>query len=360
MDSDDFDALTRFDSRAIKPNDLFLILGDDPILADSIIATICQRLQSNITFISVFTSLDIDALSYESYVPQSYIYRNAECEDLLRFLRQQKQMIQTCVNTGNITHEQRDLVRQTCHTMLILDRCPYKWLGIEEVKKAVELASHLQLTIIIRTSESVSRIPAIINTKADFCFILSASAGGEHNRLYNAVGGLAPQSKAFRKLLQTNIQAHEWCMVVDRRKRSFGLLEKEGHVNEDNISHTITWMQSFARYTLCSKPKKGFRIGCDVLWQEEEAEQKEDTSALHTTQKPQVFVGNIPTLLDILQNYGCCAEDERIQITIEIVKRQDDEKDIINKNNNNNNIQQDQISHSKETITNWIKHVEDS
>lgn len=316
-----FDALTPFDIRCLRPNDLFLVLGDDHILADAVIASICQRLQPQITFVNVFTSLDIDSLSYEAYIPQSCIFKNTDCGMLVRFLQHQKNMIQKCIHTTTprIDPSTRQAIQQTCHTLLILDRCPPKWLNHEEVKRAVELANHLQLTIIIRTAESVSKIPAIITTKTDFCFTFSTSVGGEHNKLYNALGGMAPQGKDFRKLLQANTQAHQHCMVVDRRKRSYAVRKTSDLIDGDDVSAMIPWMQAFARYSLHAHTITKFRrMGCPALWSLNDA--AADTSVLAEPSK-NVYVGDIPTLLDVLQNYGRCAEDERIQITVEIVKK---------------------------------------
>lgn len=307
----DFDALTPFDVRCVSSSDVLLILGDDNVLADSIINAVSHHLQPKTTFVNVFTTLDMDRQPYEEYIPNTCIFKNTDIDTLLRFLRKQKEMIQRCTDV-DVDDDTRLAIRKTCNTFLILDRCPVKWFANDTVKHAFEFASQLQLTIVLRTLESISKLPSIVTAKSDFCFILSAAAGGEHGRLYNAVGGIAPQQRDFRRILQANTQSSRFCLVVDRRKRSYEFTRTRHPSLDDGMD---PWMRAFARWHKKEAPAN-LRLGCPTLWRAERQHKNCTTEA----PRRDVYTGNIPTLLDVLQNYGHCAEDERIQITIEIVK----------------------------------------
>ena len=201
---DELDALCSvFDTKCIQPNDIFLITGNDDVLANAIMISICQQLQPYLTFVNVYTAEDIqipkDDVSYEQFIPETCIFRNSQLSELESFLHQQTEMIKRCMTTVS-DMATRQAVARRCQTLLILDRCPSKWLHSQILQRSIQNRHTLQLTLIVRSTDSITKIPPVVTQKVDFCFVLSASVGAEHNKLFNTVAGFAPAIRDFRKI----------------------------------------------------------------------------------------------------------------------------------------------------------------
>lgn len=310
MDDDEIYTLKHFDVEGVNTDQIYVILGDNDVLAEMITRDICQQLCTSVRFVNVFSAPSKYKSIFSDYVPSSCVFHDFHKSAIVKLFKQQHNNLETLKKLSQSSSpQQMEEAKQSFNTLIILDRINAKWLKDIDINEYFGLARDMHITIIWRSVDSI--VPKTIANKFDYCFILTAASVTEQNSIYRAFAGVViPNQKIFKTLL-TSTLTKNCSLVVDRRR----------HIQKDE-DPDMMWLQGLAKYS--PKLYNGmFRLGISKLWSYTNEENWVETPNSNLMNIPQ---DNKLDLQTILQTYGG-KQKLRIQI---IDEDEDDSGHIIN------------------------------